>query len=68
MNTVLLREAPYLNIRSKLKGRYKNIIFGSDTSLVSTLFEKSFLPTGSVKMFRYVSPVSVVLYARLFCD
>ena len=37
MNSVLLRWAPSLNIRSKLKGQRKTIKFGSDTSLVPSL-------------------------------
>ena len=37
MNYVLLRWAPSLNIRRKLKGQRKTIKFGSDTSLVPTL-------------------------------
>ena len=37
MNSVLLRWAPSLNIRSKLKGERKTLKFGSDTSLVPGL-------------------------------
>ena len=39
MNSVLLRWAPSLNIRtgSKLKGQYNTVKFGSDTSLAPSL-------------------------------
>ena len=37
MNYVLLLWAPFLNIRSKLKGQRKTIKFGTDTSLEPSL-------------------------------